>query len=340
MQMKLLIITQKVDRKDPILGFFHRWIELFASECDTVIVMGQTVGAHALPENVHVHSLGKERGLSKVAQVLRFWRNQFLLLKHHDAVLVHMTPVWVLLGFPLWFACRKPVYLWYEARGGGRVLPLAIKCVRASFGATAFGMPLGNAKHMVLGHGIDTDLFVPPIIARDERLILTIGRITSVKHIDVIYRAFAALPSEYRLRVVGGPITPADVIEQENLRQLAEELSIRDRVESGFCEHAEIPDLLRKAALFAHACSGGLDKVLLEAMACGCPILTSSRAAIGVLPQECLCEERDFSRRLGEMIARDDSQKAALCASLRQSAVEHHDLRSLIRRMVAIMDHK
>ncbi len=27
--MRLLITTQKVDKKDPILGFFHRWLEEF-----------------------------------------------------------------------------------------------------------------------------------------------------------------------------------------------------------------------------------------------------------------------------------------------------------------------
>lgn len=29
-KVKLLIITQKIDINDPILGFFHKWIEEFA----------------------------------------------------------------------------------------------------------------------------------------------------------------------------------------------------------------------------------------------------------------------------------------------------------------------
>ena len=32
--MKLLIITQKVDSADPILGFFHQWVEEFAKHCE------------------------------------------------------------------------------------------------------------------------------------------------------------------------------------------------------------------------------------------------------------------------------------------------------------------
>ena len=70
--MRLLIITQKVDRSDPILGFFHRWLVEFAAHCEKVTVIGQLVGEHDLPRNVDVHSLGKEEDHSRLRQMIMF----------------------------------------------------------------------------------------------------------------------------------------------------------------------------------------------------------------------------------------------------------------------------
>ena len=71
--MRLLIVTQKVDKNDAILGFFHRWIVEFAKHTDTVTVVCLQKGASELPENVKVLSLGKERGVGRIARAIRFY---------------------------------------------------------------------------------------------------------------------------------------------------------------------------------------------------------------------------------------------------------------------------
>jgi len=73
-KMKLLIITQIVDRDDAILGFFHRWIEEFAKHCEQITVICLKEGKHNLPKNVQVLSLGKEDGASKVRYLFNFYR--------------------------------------------------------------------------------------------------------------------------------------------------------------------------------------------------------------------------------------------------------------------------
>ena len=60
--MKLLICTQKVDKNDDLLGFFHAWIAEFAQNCEGVTVVCLFRGEVDLPENVRVLSLGKESG--------------------------------------------------------------------------------------------------------------------------------------------------------------------------------------------------------------------------------------------------------------------------------------
>ena len=67
--MKLLIITQKVDRNDPILGFFHRWLEEFAKNCEQVTVICLYKREYNLPGNVKVLSLGKESGGGRIGSL-------------------------------------------------------------------------------------------------------------------------------------------------------------------------------------------------------------------------------------------------------------------------------
>ena len=57
--MKLLILTQKVDENDDVLGFMHGWIKEFAKHYEKIIVVALGVGQYDLPENVKVLSLGK-----------------------------------------------------------------------------------------------------------------------------------------------------------------------------------------------------------------------------------------------------------------------------------------
>jgi hypothetical protein len=71
--MRLLITTQAVDRTHPALGFFHGWLAEFAKHCEHVHVICLQEGQHDLPENVSVHSLGKERGAGRTARAARFY---------------------------------------------------------------------------------------------------------------------------------------------------------------------------------------------------------------------------------------------------------------------------
>ena len=58
--MKLLILTQKMDKNDDLLGFFHNWVSEFAKKCEKVTVISLGIGEYSLSDNVKVLSLGKE----------------------------------------------------------------------------------------------------------------------------------------------------------------------------------------------------------------------------------------------------------------------------------------
>ena len=49
--MRILIITQKVDKDDSLLGFFHYWIENIAALAEQVTVIALSKGSYDLPKN-------------------------------------------------------------------------------------------------------------------------------------------------------------------------------------------------------------------------------------------------------------------------------------------------
>ncbi|TSC59207.1 MAG: hypothetical protein Greene041619_43 [Candidatus Peregrinibacteria bacterium Greene0416_19] len=336
--MRLLIVTQKVDRKDPILGFFHRWIEEFAKKCEQVTVIGQFVGDHQFQKHVQVLSLGKERGLPRWRQVFRFWRIIWSQRRSYDAVLVHMTPMWVVLGAPLWWIAGKPMYQWYEARGGGWVLRIAEKCVQKIFSASAFGMPWKSAKQVVTGHGIDTEMFSPGLDSRDPQLICSVGRITASKNVDRLVDAFTKLGRSYQFVIAGEAIRPDD---QNLLKQLHDTFihtsDVKLNLAIGTRSQEEVVSLLQRASLFLHASATALDKALLEAMACECPVISAAEAACGVLPSECVATLDTLVDRARHMLDLDESERIRIGRKLRMTVVENHSLPRLIDRLVREM---
>jgi glycosyltransferase involved in cell wall biosynthesis len=338
--MKLLIVTQKVDLRDPILGFFHRWVEEFAKHCEEVTVIAQWVKDHNLPLHVHVYSLGKEKGRSRLLQVCRYRWLLWSLRRDYDAVFVHMTPIWVVLGTFSWLILHKSVYLWYEIKRGSWVLSLALFLVRKVFAATPSGLPAPNAKLAVTGHGIDTELFRPGTEPRHRGMLLTIGRLTAIKNLDLLIRALRDLPSECTLTIIGGTITEEDQRTRVRLEALAQSESFRGRVHFvPFVSHPEIVPFLQHAALFVHAAQGGIDKVVLEAMACGCPVVSSSIAARHVLPEVCQAEHSapGIAHAVRRILECSPEERADLQQRLRARVVQEHNLSHCIARIVQEM---
>jgi len=65
----LLIVTQKMDKDDPILGFFNSWVKEFAKIVPFVTIICLKKGKSDLPDNTKVLSLGKEDGISKAKYI-------------------------------------------------------------------------------------------------------------------------------------------------------------------------------------------------------------------------------------------------------------------------------
>jgi len=278
--MKLLIITQVIDTEHPILGFFHRWIQEFAKHCDHVHIICLQEGSRDLPDNVTVHSLGKESGASRLTYLWRFYKLIWQLRHEYDNVFVHMNQVYVILGAPLWRPLGKRVGLWYMHGTVSRSLKLAEKLVQHIFTGSPESCRLASQKIIVTGHGIDTTHFAPDLSVTKSLDLITVGRITPAKNlmqlVDILHTLRQTI--DVTLTIVGAPVTAVEEQYTEKLKQHIDALGLDQFVHfPGRVPQTDLPALLNSARVFVTvAQNGSLDKAILEAMAVGLPVVSSA----------------------------------------------------------------
>lgn len=346
--MRLLILTQVLDRDDAVLGFFHRWCELFASHVEQLVVVAQRVGRVELPGNVAVVSLGRERGAGKPAMLVRLWALLAGLrgARRPDAIWAHMVPKFVLYAAPVARARGIPLYLWYTHKGVDRALRMAVPLVRAVFTASEESFRLAGAegKRVVTGHGIDAALFAPGPGPRDLD-VLAVGRLAPSKAQHELLEALARLPTCPRTAIAGDILLPQDEPYRDRLHEQARRFG--GRVEFlGAVPHPEMPALMRRASvLVSTSRTGSVDKVVLEAMAAGVLPLTCNEAFERLLGPELagrlMFPQGDvpaLAARLSALLSLPADERRALAGRLAAIVAEHHDVRRLVPAMVAAME--
>lgn len=343
--MKLLIITQKVDNQDDVLGFMHRWIEQFAAQCEQVTVICLFEGRHALPANVRVFSLGKEKGVSRLEYLVRFfgiiWRERAA----YDSVFVHMNQIYVLLGGLLWRALGKRVALWYAHGAVPSSLRVAEKMVNTVFTSTNSGFRLPSKKIRVVGQGIDTDFFCPK--AREDAQgfrIVVVGRISPIKDYETLILAAEKLQHEIEglsVEIVGGAGLPEQEKYLDQLKKLVTEKKLEGVVRfAGPLANNDIVSRLQRADLFVNTSfTGSLDKAILEAMSCGVPVLTCNEALVEVLgpyTNQLMFEKKDvdgLEEKIRSLEAIGYIERKKLGQNLRNIVVNNHGLSSFVSRI-------
>ncbi|MEK7076390.1 MAG: glycosyltransferase family 4 protein [Patescibacteria group bacterium] len=359
MVKNLLIVTQKVDKDDQLLGFFIDWVSRFAQKFGKITILCLEKGEFNLPSNVRVLSLGKDRGAGKLKQLFTFYFLLFTLQKDYDAVFVHMNPIWVVLGGLSWRMMNKKIFLWYTHKSVTWKLKLAEKLANTIFTASSESFRLPSKKIIVTGHGIDTELFKPMIITDTEPRIttdkisgnqalnpresvikiLSIGRIAEVKNYETLVRAAKILKDKdigFSITMIGEPALKKDFVYEQKLKSLIDELGLRaDFNFLGKINHRDLPLYYQSHNLFIHLSkTGSLDKAILEAMACGMNVLSSSDSARSFLPAELIFDENNV-QELADKIKKTDEKEFS--GQLRQYVVENHNLNKLIDKIAGLI---
>lgn len=116
-----------------------------------------------------------------------------------------------------------------------------------------------------------------------EKFILWVGQIGTRKNITRLLQAFAQIAHEFPHDLVFAGEQRKKQNSKEALSQIAtiKQLGLENRIKFlGWVEHTDLPAIYRLAELFAFpSIYEGFGIPLIEAMACGCPILTATTCA-------------------------------------------------------------
>ena len=341
--MKLLICTQVVDKDDPSLSFFHRWLEVFARSFEHITVICLREGVHALPANVTVLSLGKERGrVSRLRYLLRFYRYVWHERHLYDTVFVHMNQEYVLLGGWLWWCLRKPVYMWRNHYAGSWLTDVASWwCVKV-FCTSRASYTARYAKTVLMPVGVD-DCFFKAETTRIPRSVLFYGRLTPSKHPEVFIEALRLLLNKGILYTasVYGPTAPKDETFVQGLLDGVRKLKLEDRI----VFHGGVPFAQGPAVFAAHdiyvnlAGTGMYDKTLFEAAAAGCIVVAVSRDFADLAGQDYVLKEGnavELAVKLEVMLSSSAAAHELLRTRL-QTLAREHTIAKLAARLVEEM---
>lgn len=334
--MRLLLVTQVIDTEDPVLGFMHRWLLSLAPKFEGIEAICLREGKHALPENVQVHSLGKERGRrSSLIYALHFLKLAWSLRGTYDAVFVHMNQEYLLLAGWLWKLLGKKVYMWRNHYAGSVLTDLAALFCDKVFCTSKHSYTAQYGKTVLMPVGVDTERFFVDAASRTPRSILFLARMAPAKRPELLIDAMALLTErgvEASALLVGSPLA-RDEAYYASLIKRAEGLpvSLRPGV-----PHSEAAKLFRSHEIFVNLSPPGMfDKTILEAAACGAlPIAVSgdwqelAGKEFGVT-----ASAQSLAARLEALLATPEQERAALRTRLLTKVVPAHSLAALSERI-------
>ena len=334
--MKLLICTQAVDRNDPVLGFFHHWIEEFATHCESVTVICLREGEHMLPANVKVLSLGKESGKSYAKYVSRFLKYIWKERSVYDSVFVHMNQEYVLMGGILWRVWGKQVWMWRNHKMGNWLTRIAVFLSHRVFctSRASFTSQFQNVEVMPVG--IDTELFSPGAVPQ-SRTILFFGRLDPVKKVREFVSALLTLHADmvdFTATICGEPTAGNEeyaVLVQNQGKALVDQGKLKFLPG---VTNREAPELYRAHSLYVNLTpSGSFDKTILEAGASGCLPIVVNDALSEVVPASLQIQESPVGALVSALIL-PEAERAILAQNVRLFVEKEHSLKLLVNRIL------
>ncbi len=343
--MRLLVLTQTIDFKDPVLGFFHNWVREISKKCAHVSVVCLNKGEHDLPSNVEVFSLGKESGRSR----LKYIKNFFLLIwglhDQYDRVLVHMNQEYVLLGGWFWKLVGKPIFMWRNHQKGSFLTRLAVFLSKRVFCTSKYSFTARFKKTVIMPVGIDTEIFKP----RDgwhyqssrKNKILFLGRISPVKNVLLFIETLKILKEKgvlFVADVYGDPL-PKDQLYFDMLKNKVQEFDLGEEVSFyGSVTNIETPKIYSEHKIFVNLTpSGSFDKTILEAAACGClPVIVNKSLESNAEFSDLIAEEtpRAVSDKLEYWLKMEEVAVQVKSRALNIYAEQNHSLNRLVAKLL------
>lgn len=303
--MKLLVVTQKVDLDDSVLGFFHRWLEELSKHFENITVISLETGRYDLPGNVEVLSLGKENNPSHLLYLYRFYK--YIFRADYDIVFIHMNQEYVLLGGLVWRLMGKKVFIWRNHPDGSFFTKIAVLLSSKVFYTSPKAFVARFSNSFIMPVGIDTKKFKPAPIPVEYNSILILSRLSPIKRLEEMISGLKELDRrgvEYKADIIGDALLEYAYYE-ERLKDMVRYLGLGKKVRIlPAISHEEAPAVYRRYKLFINLTpDGSLDKTIFEALASGLKVVVANSFFREWLPKTWVVKDPDNAKELGETLS-------------------------------------
>ena len=350
--MKLLMLTRTIDADDWLAGHAYEWAKKLSSK---LLAAGGSLVVICLSKgnlgdlNAEVYSLGKETGAGRLARLFAFIKLASKLVPKADGVFCHQNPEYTIAVWPWAKVYGKKIVSWYTHKSVTWKTRLMLKLSDKVLTASKESFRINSAKVKIVGHGIDTARFVPSESRRKTEgqkneifKIITVGRISPVKNLEVLIEAARILAFEKQIwnfvvEIYGAAGLDSHKIYYEQLKKQVLEKDLDQYVHfKPPVPHSRIVSVYQNASVFVNlSATGSLDKAVLEAMSCEVPVVTSNEAFLEMLQpfeDNCLAKPNnpaDLALKLKMLKELNLSDQRALSANLRRIVLEGHSLDKL-----------
>ncbi len=353
--MHAVMLVQLMDYEDDVCGFIHKWVNVLAHRVSVLDVLTLRKREVDVPENVRLHVLKPGGDESRWVATFRFYQALLNIVRHSpvDVIFCHMTPVYTVVAAPIAKLWRIPLVTWYTHEAVTLSLRLADKLSDKMLTASEESFCLESKKLIVTNHGIDTDEFSPrKHESKGQASLITIcsiGRISPRKDYEILINAANILVHEkkvfnVRFVIIGKEGTSEQKQYVESIMKMVEDYGLVPYFEFlGSIPHRNIAEYHRKSDIFVNMRqTGGMDKAVLEAMACEIPTVVCNKTFIplfGTWAEQLIFKEknaRNLARRLYNLVRLTPETRREIGKNLRNVVVQEHDLEKLMDRIVGI----
>jgi glycosyltransferase involved in cell wall biosynthesis len=349
--VRLLLFNLATDADDPILGFATRWIAALAKRVEFIHVITMRAGRIEVPANVRVYSVGKEKGYSEPRRAIEFYRHLLRILCQGriDVCFSHMIPIFTVMAAPVLKLKGIPIVTWYAHRQVTMMLKLAHHLSTRMVSINENSYYYRRDKLELLGHGIDTNLFLPDDNEpANSPILLSVGRLSPIKDLMTLIHAVNLLRERgYSVCcVLVGDAPERDRLYAQALRKRVSELRLENIVQFvGAIPNEQVVRWYRRCFAHVNLCPlGALDKAALEAMACGKTSILANKGFRETLGRwaDCLIfrhgDSKDLALKIELLLQMSGSDRQLAEAELRQSTVERHSLERRMDRLVTLFE--
>ncbi len=346
--MRILLINFEMDTNSPVVPWQARVATALADRATSVHVLTEKIGAYEQRPNMTVDliphwpwGLPKRLGGGWLVNWQLFW----LLRKYKcDVCFIHMAQVW---SYRLWLTLafyRLPVLLWYAHGTVTNQLRWSLRCSTRVITSTPEGFRIASPKVQVIGQAIDTEMFDVPAQPKRQPEIIYVGRITERKRVLLLLEVLAALrqldpATPWCLKIAGPTMNAGDIAYKAQVHARCAALNLSEVVQIlGPLQQRETAQLYGSGALHLNLSeTGSMDKTVMEALACGCPVLTTNIAFRDTLADypamfSLTSTPQDLAKQILHI-----QQQSYTPAALRNLVVGHHDFASWIEKVSAIL---